>query len=95
LGSQYPPRSSSEEPGLSKTKTGKDATKERKCTSRDRSSGRLKKIELKSIPLSNQYEPLDLDVDSMDVTSIDHPQPQRPPPKPKVPIIPVLPPDGK
>jgi len=91
-GSQNPPRSSTEEPGPSKTKTGKDATKT-KSSSRDRSSGRLKKIEQKTIPLSNQYEPLDLDVDAMDVTSIDRPQQQRP--KPKVPIIPVLPPDGK
>jgi hypothetical protein len=57
----------------------------------------LKKIEQKLIPISNQYDPLDLDVDGMDFQSTDHPQPQRPPPKPKdkAKIIPVLPPDGK
>ena len=91
--SQTPPKRSPAENNSSKTTTGK-GTKE-KTSGRDHSSGRMKKIELKSIPISNHYDPLDRDVDDMDVSSVHHPQPQRPPPKPKVQIIPILPPNGE
>ena len=84
-------QSSSSRPGVPGSSSSQK-NKNKKSSSRDRSD-RLKKIEMKSIPISNNYTPLDLDVDDMDVSSIS--QPQRPPPKPKVQIVPVLPPDDK
>jgi hypothetical protein len=91
-GSLNPPRSSTGEPGSSRAMTGKDTKPQHK----DCCSDRLKKIEKKSIPISNSYDPLNLDVDDMDVSSHENPQP-RPPPKPKdkAKITPVLPPDDK
>ena len=96
LDSQNPScRSNTEVPGPSIPQSRKDT----KGSSKECYSGRLKKSEMKSIPISNSYGLLDVDEDDMDIASIDrsHPQPQRPPPKPKerAKITPVLPPDGK
>jgi len=90
--SNPPNRSSAEIPGHSLPLSGKDTKKQTK----DGSSGRLKKAEQRSIAISNQFNPLEVDVgDEMEISSQDLSQTRRPPPKPpkdKAKIKPVTPP---
>ena len=82
-------RSSTEVPGPSLPQSRKD----KNSSSKDRCSGRLKKIEMKSIPISNTYDLLE--VDCMDVTCHDSPQHPTSKQKEKLKLTPVLPPAGK
>ena len=92
-------KASTEQPGSSlpqacKTMPRKE-TKDTK-SSKDCPSGRLKKYELKSVPISNPFNPLEVDVgDKMEISSQDLLTSQTPPPKPpkdKKSIQPIIPP---
>ena len=71
---------------------GSSAKEKEKAGTKDRSSGRLKKVEWQLVLTSNAFDLLDQDVEAIDVLSMDQPLPKSQQPKPTVKLIPVLPP---